>query len=275
MVLLAVAVLLVVLWPFAHYQNNHIVVSEFDISHDKVDSLRIVQLSDLHGKQFGKDNEELFEKVVELEPDLIVATGDMVSRSDKNLIEVVDFLAALNERAPAIYVFGNHEYGLHSFEGFRQKLQERDIIVLENEIYSLNINGNTVNILGFEGRTQRVTNASRMSTGYVSRLFSELGKRSGLKIVLSHHPGNYALADDNSFNQYDFDLMFSGHAHGGQWNLPFVGGVFTPSEGFMPQYYRGFYDDRLIVSAGLGNSRIPLRLFNYPEIVVVNVSMSY
>ena len=107
----------------------------------------------------------------------------------------------------------------------------------------------------------------------MSKYFNELSQKDGVKIVLSHFPENFKGVKENNYSQYDFDIQFSGHAHGGQFILPFIGPVFSPGQGLFPKYARGSFGDKpkLIVSRGLGNAEFPLRLFNHPEINVITI----
>ena len=108
----------------------------------------------------------------------------------------------------------------------------------------------------------------------MSPYFKRLNKLGGYKIVLSHYPENFEGVKEMNYSQYDFDLQLSGHAHGGQFCLPFIGPVFSPGQGLFPKYAKGSFGDRpkLIVSRGLGNAEFPFRLFNHPEINVININ---
>lgn len=114
---------------------------------------------------------------------------------------------------------------------------------------------------------------SRYEIDNADSLFRKLEKLIGVKIILSHYPENYEYIGENSYSKYNFDIMFSGHAHGGQFILPGIGGIFAPGQGLFPKYYRGIYGEKskLVVSRGLGNSGFPLRLFNRPDLVVVDI----
>lgn len=103
--------------------------------------------------------------------------------------------------------------------------------------------------------------------------FDKLDKLDGYKIVLSHFPENFEKVEENHYAQYDFDLQLSGHAHGGQFILPFIGPIYSPGQGLFPKYAVGSFGDRpkLIISRGLGNAEFPLRLFNHPEINVIHL----
>jgi len=266
--IIASAVILTVgMFFFLRHQNNRIIVTEISVSSDKADGVRIVQLSDLHGKQFGKDNEKLLDKIAALEPDLILCTGDMFDVSGKNNDKTVNFTEALTGLAPTVWIAGNHEWDSDFHEEITRDLKSKGVTVLENGTASFELNGGKVNVLGLDG-------LKGYYGGYVQdipALFAAFAELPGFNIILSHYPENYDLPGGMGYAEHDFDLMFSGHAHGGQIRLPFIGGLFAPGQRWFPKYYSGIYDDRLIVSAGLGNSRFPFRLFNYPQIVLVEL----
>jgi len=265
--LLLTALAIGVAGVFIFYQNNTIDVSRFNISNERASALRIVHLSDLHGKQFGAENIDLVSEIVVQNPDLIVVTGDTIHYTADNLDEMVSFMGALSQRAPVVCISGNHEWRSVVRDSFFAQLEERGIIVLENEIRTLDINGSTVHVLGLDERLR-----GRKDISNSGLLLAELSEMSGLRVALTHYPQYYALAGESSYNQYDFDLMFAGHAHGGQWNLPFVGSIYAHGQGYLPPYTRGLYDERLLVSAGLGNSHFPLRIFNYPHLIVAQIN---
>ena len=270
------AVMIVLMIVFVNYQNNHIVISKISLNADVDASFKIVQISDLHSKQFGKSNKKLEEKITGLSPDFIVFTGDIIDGSGKNIDETLDFISTLDKNAPVICIFGNHEWRSGLQDDIEKKMKDKSICILRNEIKTLDVLSNRVNILGLDENQGSYNDYIAMQQGEFEyrdnkTLFDELSKLDGYNIVLSHYPENFALAGGHSYNQFDFDIMFSGHAHGGQFVLPFIGGVYAPGQGFNPPYYKGLYDNRLIVSSGLGNSMFPLRLFNYPEIVEISI----
>ena len=160
-----------------------------------------------------------------------------------------------------------------------KKLRKNNVNVLLNEIRTININGNKVNILGLveeQGSSEAYIKRAKGEFEYkdYSIIFNEFCKLPGIKIVLSHYPENFKAIGDKSYYKYKFDLMFSGHAHGGQFRIPLIGGLYAPAQGIFPKYTAGIHKgikNNLIISRGLGNSGFPLRLFNKPEIVVVTI----
>ncbi|MCR4926002.1 MAG: metallophosphoesterase [Clostridiales bacterium] len=273
-----VAVILVIAVSlFCYEQNNRIVVTRYK-SNKKAKGIKILQLSDLHSKQFGKFNTKLLNKVKNEQPDIIVFTGDLINDKGRNIDKTMRFVSALSEIAPLYYVCGNHEHRLDYFDKLIEKISKAGAIVLRDKIEDLTINGEEINILGLDENQASFKNYSERRKGNFkykdySDTFKELAKKDGIKIVLTHYPENFALIGECSYNQYDFDVMFAGHAHGGQFVLPFVGSVYSPGQGLFPKYAKGEYGEKpkLIVSRGLGNSEFPLRLFNHPEIVVFEI----
>lgn len=265
---------------FCYYQNNKLVITKININFNIKEAIRVIQLSDLHSKEFGKNNYNLFKKVIEQKPDVIFATGDMIDSSTKNLDGIIKFLSDLNKNIPVFYIPGNNEVRCDKLEEIISKLICEKVSVLDNKIVSVNINSNIVNILGVVEQqnyeNKFLINKVKGTYSYKGyrEAFNELEGKTGLKIVLSHYPENFAAVGSEAYCKYNFHIMFAGHAHGGQFILPVVGGLFAPGQGIFPKYYRGVYGEKnkLVVSRGLGNSGFPLRLFNRPDIVIVDIS---
>lgn len=249
-----------VLYWFFHRENNRLVTSRYYISADVQSDLSIVQLSDLHSKRFGPNNEKLMEQIKQLAPDMIVITGDMIHKWDAKAQAYVDVLAKLCTIAPVYAIPGNHESRIDEWPMLRDMLRKAGIRVVENDVAIFSKDGQRVSILGLNEATDPDTRP----------LFARLSDMGGFKLVLSHFPLRF-----EEYCKYDFDLQLSGHAHGGQWRLPIIGGLYSPDQGMFPHYDAGLFEEKgrkLVVSRGLGNSDFPLRLFNYPEIVFIGVT---
>lgn len=268
-----------IMGAFCYYQNNKIVITNLKVKAKVNKSLRIAQISDLHSKEFGKNNNTLYKVIIEQEPDIIVATGDLIDSNMKRINEIIEFCSRLNKRVPVYYILGNNEMRCSRVNEIVEKLKQKNINVLENEIATIKIKDNIINILGLaekrvdKGEMFYSKINSRYEIENVDSLFRKLENLIGIKIVLSHYPENYEYVGDYSYSKYNFDIMFSGHAHGGQFILPGLGGVFAPGQGLFPKYYKGIYGkkNKLVVSRGLGNSGFPLRLFNRPDLVIVDI----
>lgn len=230
--------------------------------------LRIAQISDVHSADIQG---ELQTALREAAPDLIVFTGDLVNREDRDLSCALSLAAMAAQIAPTYYAPGNHEADNPCYPELREGLEEAGITVLENESVQLWYRGARVNIIGLldlafhpQGRT-----AAREE---LPGLIQDLSVHGALNVVLSHRP---SLMEE--YEESGADLVFSGHAHGGQVRMPLIGPLFAPDEGALPDYTAGTYlagETWVVVSRGLGNGTPFPRLWNAPELVVVTMRAS-
>ena len=274
-----IIILIFLIIMFCYYENNVFDITKFKISANVNNKIRIVHLSDLHSKEFGKDNKRLKNIILKQKPNIVVTTGDMIDSNLRKMDEIINFLAELNKEVYLVYIPGNNEMRTEKINEILYKINLNEVIVLDNKIKEININNNKIFILGLvenridEGESFYEKANSRYFYNKSNLLFNELESKNGIKIILSHYPENFAAIGEESYNKYNFNIMFSGHAHGGQFILPFIGGLFAPVQGILPKYYRGIHGEKnkLIISRGLGNSGFPLRLFNRPEVIVVDI----
>ncbi|EPB8179391.1 metallophosphoesterase [Clostridium perfringens] len=261
---------------FFYYENNGISTTNYEVDCGIGKDINVVHLSDLHGKEFGKNNEKLKRLILKEKPDLVVATGDMIDSSLKNMEGVIDFLSDLSKCVKVVYISGNNEQRCKKAEYIFESLKSKGVIVLRNEIITLSLSGVKVNILGMFEKPKGDLHSSikKINGSYAyedsRKLFKRLENLEGLKIVLSHYPEIFEV----EYSKYDFHIMFSGHAHGGQFRIPIVKrGLIAPGQGFFPKYTEGMHGNKnkLIISRGLGNSTKITRLFNRPEIVKVKI----
>lgn len=257
--------IIIILIPFCLYQNKHLVITTYTYESEKLgadlDGYRIVQISDLHNAEFGKENKKLLETIRSCSPDIIVITGDLVDSNHTNVERAVTFVKEAVKIAPVYYVTGNHEYWLDPSENeqMMQGILAAGACDLDDEAVRIEKGDSSFMLAGLDDQ--------HLSDETLKNLLQE--QKNELSIVLAHEPQylqNYANAGA--------DLVLTGHAHGGQIRLPFVGGIVAPDQGFLPEYTSGKYnraDTEMIVSRGLGNSIIPVRLFNYPEVVCVEL----
>lgn len=275
-IILILVIVLIGIIIFLHYQNNIIDVTNYELNSEEiVNSFTVAHLSDLHSKPFKM----VLNKLEMIKPDIICITGDYINDHCKNKEKMLEFGKMLLNIAPVYYITGNHERRLEHFEELMNELKNIGFNVLLDEIATYSGNDNTVQILGLDENQANFEDYKARKKGTFvykdsSPLFYELAKKRGYKIVLSHFPENFEMVSENNYRQYDFDLQLSGHAHGGQFILPFIGPVFSPGQGLLPKYARGSFGERprLIVSRGLGNAEFPFRLFNHPEINVIKIS---
>lgn len=272
---LGIALIISAITLFCIWQNNAIVITPINYTNTKIpqafEGYTIVHISDLHNKAFGNNQEHILKKIQDVSPHIIVITGDLIDRRKYNLDIAMVFINGAMEIAPVYYVSGNHEAWSGDYENIRQRLQSAGVQILDNHKVELVKDGGMIEILGLSDPDFLTSNyTDGTNTSNLKEKLLDMSDDSTFQILLSHRPELF----DFYVNE-NIDLIFTGHAHGGQVRLPFVGGLVAPDQGLFPKYTNGAYrnkDSTLIVSRGLGNSIIPVRIFNRPEIVVVTFS---
>lgn len=233
------------------------------------EGFRIAQISDLHNEVFGTGNGELLTLLAGTRPDIIVITGDLIDSRRTDVSAALEFVRGAVEIAPVYYVAGNHESRLpEEFWMLERCMENLGVSVLRGERTLLTREGAAIALIGVDDPTFQDKNSANWP-GIVEEELGRLREEGLYSVLLIHRPElleTYARAGMN--------LVFSGHAHGGQVRIPFVGGVIAPNQGFFPQYDGGLYtmgDTQLVLSRGLGNSLCPLRVNNRPEIVLAEL----
>ena len=248
-------------------------VSYYEYHNEKIENaFKIVQLSDLHNSCFGEENSRLIKRIEEEKPDLILMTGDMLNGYEDRTDIVTDLIKQASQIAPVYYSLGNHEldYMENQQNGgmLEKKLEDAGAVVLEKECIDTVIAGQQVRIGGVYGYVL----ARDWEDGSEQRFMEDSQDTDRMKILMSHIPEGLLLW--KSMEHWDVDLVFSGHAHGGQMRLPFIGGLYDPEEGFFPTYTKGMYEcgkGTMVLSAGLGSSNGVPRINNLPDLVVCTV----
>lgn len=247
-------------------------ISRYEVNSKKLpesfDGFKIVQLSDLHGAEFGEDGMELVDKVGSLEPDMIALTGDFVT--DEGDLAAVEKLAArLVKLCPVYFVSGNHEFGSGLAVKVRNILERAGVKYLSNEYLTINRGDDEILLGGVE---DPLAYADMLSPDELAQKMNDAAP-DAFKILLGHR--NYWMTE---YPELPVDLIFCGHAHGGLIRIPGVGGLIGTDRRLFPDFDAGEYNNgryTLIVSRGLGNS-VPIpRVFNRPEIVCVELSSAY
>ena len=254
--------------------NNQIKLTEYIITSSKVPEsftcFEIAQVSDLHNTEFGEENTKLLELLSEIEPHIIVLTGDLIDSRHTDIEIALDFAGKATQIAPVYYVSGNHEARVPEYEELKMGLAEAGVTVLENQKVQITRDGESITLMGIQDPSFRTDYLFGDAEVVSKQAISELQNESdGFTVLLSHRPELFELYVDTGV-----DLVFSGHAHGGQFRLPFVGGLVAPNQGFFPKYDSGQFIEEnttMIVSRGVGNSIIPFRINNPPELVVVEL----
>lgn len=266
-ILLVLALLLAAVWLFYDGQNR-IQTEELTFSSPRLpaafDGLRIVQISDLHGKEFGPDNTTLLEKVAELKPDIIAITGDVVDAVDQLAI-LGPLGRGLVEIAPTYYVTGNHEWAMREANTVKKLLRETGVTVLSNDYILLEKGGQTMVLAGIDDPNGPYD--QKTPEALADEIRAALGDPY---ILLLAHRNEYY----ETYSDCGFDLTLCGHVHGGLIRLPFTDGLIDNTRRrFFPTHTAGLYDldsgGELMVSRGLGNVGITFRLFNRPHLPVI------
>lgn len=263
-IIIAVFVLVFLVWLV--WSNISIEISRYTVCDELIpstlDGFKIAQVSDLHNAEFGENNETLIEKIEKENPDIIVITGDTLDYFHTNVDVAVTFIEQAIKIAPCYYVTGNHEgwIGRLAFSDFEEKLNELGVIVLHNESVLLEQGGEKIALMGIDDPDY---------TFGFSKNLTDMATDEYFTVLLSHRPEYF---DDYVSNGYN--LILSGHAHGGQFRLPLIGGLLAPDQGWFPKYDSGMHtkeNTSMIVSRGVGNSVVPIRFNNPPELIIVEL----
>ena len=260
-------------------------VTNYVVKNDKITKdFKIIHLSDLHSREFRNDNKKIIDYIEKEKPDIIVMTGDMVNAKNGDIAYLEKFINKLKGICKIYYVMGNREfrYNEEEFSKLINMLEEDDVKVLNNSSDTINKNGNEINIYGlnynnrniekyYEFRRGSMYNKKYETRNKLEDVFSPIDKDK-YNILLVHSPNAF-----KNYASFGFDLVLSGHIHGGVIRLPFAGGLFSPNATFFPKYDAGlFYEEGSVmcVSRGMGYGSLPFRILNNPEIVVINLKHS-
>ncbi len=279
MIIIISLIIIALISIYLYFENNAIQITNIDVKSptvpDSFNDFTIVHISDLHNKDFGKGQNNIIDKIRETNPDIIVVTGDIIDSYDTHVDITAEFINGISKIAPVYYVPGNHESRLlDDYFLLKTQMQTAGVHVLENDFISISRGNDKINIIGmkdpsFDYLNHIGTTDEEIVKNNLSSLTENL---SGYTILLSHRP---ELID--IYSSFNINLVFSGHAHGGQVRIPFIGGIIAPNQGLFPKYTSGLHEvknTKMIISRGLGNSAFPFRINNRPEIVVATLICS-
>ena len=272
---LSLLVATIVLIGWIAWGNTALQLNEYQIKNENLpesfQGFRIAQISDLHNTEIGEENSRLLEIIQRAEPDIIVITGDAIDSYHTDVEVALQLIEKAVKIAPCYYVTGNHEarFSREVYLDFEKKIDGYGVEVLHDEAVMIERDGEHISLAGLDDPTfASYHNGIRYSnlSSYIKELFPE----DSFHILLSHRPELF-----ETYVDAEVDLVFSGHAHGGQFRLPFIGGLVAPNQGFFPEYDAGLFSEgrtSMVVSRGIGNSIVPFRFNNRPEVVVVELS---
>ncbi len=257
------------------YGNFNLEVTEHTLKCENLptsfDQFKIVQLSDLHNEEFGEDNEKLLEIIKEQEPDVVFVTGDSIDGVYTNIQIPIKLFEEILKICDVYFIVGNHEIraDANQYFEFIDTLTEIGVVVLKDESAYIEKNSEKIQVIGLnDASNYKVIYGDDYKTE-IAKAISKLDDENCFSILLSHHPELFP-----EYSSTNVDLVFSGHAHGGQFRIPFIGGIIAPEQGLFPEFDAGVFNENnttMIVSRGLGNSIIPIRINNSPEVVVVTL----
>ena len=264
----------VILTGWLLWGNSALETTEYSVSSCRMpegfEGFRIAQISDLHNASLGNGNEKLLAALEEAKPDIIVLTGDLIDCRKLKMDVAVRFAEQAAKIAPCYYVPGNHEARIEELPKLLKGLTEAGVTVLRNEKCMLYRGGDILTLMGIDDPSFVADYMTGDNEPVIRAALQALTEETdGYRILLSHRPEWFSV-----YRDFDIDLTFSGHAHGGQFRFPFVGGLIAPNQGFFPEYDAGVFTDgecSMVVSRGLGASIIPLRIGNRPELVVAEL----
>jgi len=259
---------------FLYCQDNGIQTTTYTYFSKKLpvamNGFKIVHLSDLHNKRFGKNQRRLQKTIGSLSPDVILITGDIIDCHRTDLKAAMELIRAAVQIAPVYYAPGNHECKSNQYGRLSPMLAEAGVHVLNNRAVKTQCKGADFTLAGVKDiEFLKETKKSKPTKEFGALLADVLNNKTGFTMLLAHRPEYFDL-----YASQGADLVFSGHAHGGQIRLPLIGGLFAPGQGWNPKYTAGLYyihSSAMFVSRGLGNSEFPFRMFNRPEVVAVTL----
>ena len=233
---------------------------------------KIIHISDLHNTEFGKNNEKLLKIIKEQKPDAVFVTGDTIDGFYTNIQIPINLFKEILKICDIYFIVGNHESraDVDTFRQFLQSLYEIGVKVLKDEATYIIKNDEKIQVIGLNDASLYKTDYDENYKEEITEVINELNDKESFSILLSHHPELFP-----EYSKTNVDLVFSGHAHGGQFRLPIIGGIIAPNQGLFPEYDAGIFNENnttMVVSRGLGNSIVPVRINNSPEVVIVTLS---
>lgn len=278
-VFLAIVVVVMSIMFWLDYENTHLDITKYEIDSIRVPrdfkDFKIVQLSDFHNNRDITFLNKVIYEIRNIKPDLILITGDIVDSYSPNIEVACLFVKQLTNIAPTYYTTGNHEFVCKKRSEFFSKVYNVNENFGHNNVFVFKKNRQKINIIALEDPMKvQLRNKRKKSNVIVREAMEKIRfNHRNFTILISHRPDLY-----KEYDKRNIDLIFTGHAHGGQFNIPPFGPIYAPSQGMFPKYAKGMYDlknSKMIVNRGLGNSSFPFRINNKPEIVVVTLKNSH
>lgn len=260
---------------YVYRENNALVTTHYDIQSDDLpgefNSFRIIQLSDLHGKYFGKSQEKILKRIKDEQPDMILFTGDLIDYRRYKEEGSLLLMEKLVDLAPVYFVIGNHEVWSENINSLEEKLMKRGVNVLRNQTVEIEKGASVFQLTGIDDPANDDPEYEDLlkTTDDLNQALADIENSATFTLLMAHRPELLSV-----YSEYEFDLVVAGHAHGGQFRIPGIGGLFAPNQGLFPTYMSGIHEKnntQMVVNRGLANSTFPVRLNNRPEVVVITL----
>ncbi len=273
--MLVLYVLLAIIFLFVLYQVyelNTLSYSEYEIKSKKIkeefNNYKIIQISDLHSKQFGKNNKRLINKIDLVKPNAVFLTGDIIDRGDRDFSKTIEFIKNIASKYPVYYIFGNHELEINysRLKKYNEILKNKNIHIINGEKEKIVLGKSCINICGFQFK-HNFNNRKEKYIKFLNDKFN-LKDEKEFTVLLTHDP-----KDIQEYSKLNLDLVFAGHVHGGIVRFGKLS-LLSPLHEFFPKYFAGLYfvkNTKMIVSRGLGKSKALVRINNLPDIVCVTL----
>mgnify|MGYP001172601497 FL=1 len=277
-------IIFILMYLYIKYNVNTLEVTKYVVENKKVpkefDGYNIVQISDLHSKLFGENNKKLIQKIKSLNPDIVVVTGDLIDGENNNYNVALDFMKEISKLYRVYYIIGNHEQKSlikkykDEYKDYFNKLHQIDFVNLDNNKVEIVKGDSNINLYGLTvpySCYKYLFDNQETTSIDIDFLEEKLGKvdREQFNILLAHTPFYF-----DEYEKWGADLTLCGHVHGGIVRFPIVGGLLSPDRKFFPKYDLGEYTKNkstMIVSKGLGGSKVLIRVNCKPEIVNIKL----
>lgn len=267
-----ILVLILIAAIYLYFENTALQVTEYQIADknipDSFDGFKIAQISDYHNVKYQKMVDDLTEQLEKAQPDIIVITGDLLDARRPDIDAASEIARRAVEIAPVYYVMGNHEARYEDYPVLKEELEKAGVVILDKSCERIEKGSEAINIIGIDDPCYYHEEDIYMELAE-NELSSIEYNKNDYTILLSHQPELFQAYVDAGVN-----LVFSGHAHGGQIRIPFIGGLIAPQQGWFPKYTQGTFEQDgtvMVVSRGIGNSLFPFRVNNRPELVVAEL----
>lgn len=273
MIILLIVLAFMAICIYLYHENTSLKLDKYFIKSTKIpgefNGYKIAHVSDFHNTKSERLTKSIITKLVKESPDIIVITGDTIDSRRTRIDIAFDFAKQLTKITGVYYVPGNHESRIKEYGLFKEALLNIGVKVLENDNLVINKNGEKINLLGIKDPAFSYE-SSFDDEKIVKEEIERLSYNKDLyTMLLSHRPELLKV-----YTEEKIDLVFAGHAHGGQIRIPFIGGVIAPMQGWFPKVTEGVHklnNTTMIISRGIGNSLFPFRVNNRPELIIAEL----